>query len=191
MTSSKRQNVYLNQRVILFRLQYETHILQINPKSPCRSAPLLKVPDREYALRLVVIPCQYFPIPSPSFQPTSPSALSHISSVAVPHLQQHDRLPLSSPLTFSVIPIRPHLHRTFVVILLSICCGPYCIIFLCPVYFATIVCLPSRIGSSPRSLLFYTTLLAPLCYALHSSLSDLIFSLRFSLLFWHVSSLSP
>ena len=42
--------------------------------------------ERQYALRLVVVPCLYFPSPLPSFQPISPSRLSHISSVDVLHL---------------------------------------------------------------------------------------------------------
>ena len=31
------KNGYLNQQLILFRLQYETHSLQMHTKSPCRS----------------------------------------------------------------------------------------------------------------------------------------------------------
>ena len=81
MTLSKRQYGYLNQRVILFRLQYEIHSLQMHPKSPCRS-----VVAHTPTLRLVVIICQYFPSRSLYFQPILPSSLSHISSVAVPHL---------------------------------------------------------------------------------------------------------
>ena len=37
MTLSNPQDEYLNQQVILFRLQYEIHILQMYPKSWCRS----------------------------------------------------------------------------------------------------------------------------------------------------------
>ena len=88
MTLSKHQNGYFNQRVILFRLQYETHSLQMNPKLPCRSVftPTSKPLERRYALRLVVVSCQYFPSPLPSFPPISPYPLSHISSVAVLHI---------------------------------------------------------------------------------------------------------
>ena len=88
MTLSKRQDGYLNQRIILSRLQYETHSLQTYPKSPCRFVvyPTPKLLERGYALRLVVVPCRYFPSPSPFSQPISPSPLSHIFSVAVPHI---------------------------------------------------------------------------------------------------------
>ena len=88
MTLSKRQDGYLDQQVILFILQYETHSLQMHPKLPFRSviAPTPKLLERRYALILVVIPCQYLTSPSPFFQPILPSTLSHISSVAVPHL---------------------------------------------------------------------------------------------------------
>ena len=58
-------------------------------------------------------------------------------------------------------------------------------------YFAVVVCLPSLVGSYPCSASFCTTLLDLLCYTLIFSLSDLIFSLRFSFFFWHVSSISP
>ena len=88
MTLLKRQDEYLNQRVILFRLKYEIHSLQMHPKSPCRSvvSPTPQLSGRRYALRLVVAPYQYFPSPSSSFQPISPYPSSHISSVHVPHL---------------------------------------------------------------------------------------------------------
>ena len=51
MTSLKRQDGYLNQRVILSRLKYETHSIQMHSKSPCRSvvAPALKLLERRYA----------------------------------------------------------------------------------------------------------------------------------------------
>ena len=87
----KRQHGYLNLWVILFRLQYETHTLQMHPKLLCRSivAPTPKLLERRYTLSLVVVPCQYFLSPSPSFQLISPSPLSHISSISVPHLLRH------------------------------------------------------------------------------------------------------
>ena len=88
MTLFKRQDEYLNQRVILFRLQYEIHSLQMYPKFPCRSvvAPTPKLLEQRYALRLLVVPCQYLPSLSPSFQTIFPYPSSHISSVVVPHL---------------------------------------------------------------------------------------------------------
>ena len=60
----------------------------MHPKSHCRSvvAHMSNVSEKLYNLRLVVVPCQYFPSSSPSFQPISPSPSSHISSVAVPHI---------------------------------------------------------------------------------------------------------
>ena len=56
--------------------------------------------------------------------------------------------------------------------------------------FTTVFCLPSLVGYSPCSASFYTTLLALLCSALLFSISNLIFSLQFSFLFWHGSSIS-
>ena len=87
-TLSKRQDGYLNQRVILFRLQYETHSLQMNTELPCMyvAAPTPNLSDQRYPLSLVVVPGWYFPIPSPFFQPILPSPSYHISSVAIPHL---------------------------------------------------------------------------------------------------------
>ena len=88
MKLSKRQDEYLNQRVILFRLQYDIHSLQMHPKFPCRSVfnPTPKLSERRYAFRLVVVPCRYLPSPLTSFQTISPSPSSHISSFAVPNL---------------------------------------------------------------------------------------------------------
>ena len=121
MTLSKRRDGYLNQRVILFRLKYGTHSLQMHPELPRRSVFILttKLSEKRYALRLVVIPSKYFTIPSPFFQPILPSLSSHIYSVAVPHLlhrrihsclphlRHHARTPLSSLLIFYAIPIIP------------------------------------------------------------------------------------
>ena len=52
----------------------------MHPKFPRRSvfAPTPKLLERQYALRLVIFPCQYFPSPSPSFQPISSVAVLHI-----------------------------------------------------------------------------------------------------------------
>ena len=91
MKLSKRQDGYFNQQVVLFRLQYETHSLQMHPKSPCRSvvSPTPNLLEQLYALRLLVAPCRYF---------TSP--LYHISYVAVPHLIRsriHPCCPASPP----------------------------------------------------------------------------------------------
>ena len=121
---------------------------------------------------------------------------SHISSAAifipvVPHLHQRARPPLSSQLNLSNITIILHIRRTSIVILPLLCCGPYHIIFHNSVYFATVVCLPSPIGSSTLSTLLYTTLLATLCPTLLFSLSFLISSLLLTFIFWHGSSLSP
>ena len=91
MTLSKRQNGYLNQCVILFRLKYETHSLQMHPKSPCRSviSPKPNILEQRYTLRLVVVLCWYFTSLSLAFPPISQSLTSHIYSVAVLHLLCH------------------------------------------------------------------------------------------------------
>ena len=176
-----------------------------HPESPCKSvvAPTPKLLERQYDLWLIVVPYWYLPSPSPSFQPISPYLLSHIPFVSVPHIlcvisipdvphiRHCARLPPSSPLTLSVLPIILHLQCASVVILPRLCFVPHHIIFHRPVYFsAAVICLPSRIGSSPSSVLFCTTLLAPLCSTLLFSLSTLIFSLRFFLLFLKVYSFS-
>ena len=106
MTLSKRQDGYLNQWVILFILKYETHSLQMHPESPCRSvvAPTPKLLEVQYTLRLVVVPCRYFPSPSPFFQPISPSLPFYISYVADLHLlfcRIHTCCPTSPPLCSS------------------------------------------------------------------------------------------
>ena len=77
----------------------------MHPPFPCRSivAPTPNLSKRRYALRLVVVLCQYLPSPSQSFQPIFPSLLSHISSVAVPYLLRcriHPCCP-ASPTPFS------------------------------------------------------------------------------------------
>ena len=58
------------------------------------------IPERQYALMLVVVSCQYFTSLLPSSQPISPSPSSHISSVDVPHLihrRIHPCCPASLP----------------------------------------------------------------------------------------------
>ena len=121
MTLSKHQDGYLNQQVILFRLQYETHSLQMHPKYPCRSVvvPMPKLSELRYALRLVVIPRQYLSSPSPFFQPILPYLLYHISSVAVPCLLRRHIYPCfpaspppySSAAVFSAnLVCHPHYH---------------------------------------------------------------------------------
>ena len=80
----------------------------------------------------------------------------------VPHLRHHYCPPTSSPLTLSSIPIILHLHCASIVILPRLCCISCRIIFHHPVYFATVVCLPSRIEDFPCSASFCTTLVSPL-----------------------------
>ena len=152
MTLLKCQDGYLNQRVILFRLKYETHSLQMHPELTCRSfvAFTPKLLDQQCALSLVVVPCKYFPVRRRSSnqfrhlrRPISLLLLFRISSASVyipivPHLCHSSHLPLSSLLTLSSIPIIPHLHRASIVILPRLCCGSRCIIFHCHVYFAVV-----------------------------------------------------
>ena len=168
MTLSKHQDQYLNQQVILFRLQYEIHSLQMNPKSVCRSivSPKPKLLEQKYALRLIVVPCWYFTSPSPFFEPISPSISSHISSVSVPHL-------------------------------LCRCIHTYCPAYTPPCSSAAVftsepVCYPYYPASPPRlhcyhptsmlrSLLHYLPSFRVLCRRCLSTLSDQIF---FSLYFF-------
>ena len=132
MTLSKRQKGYLNQHVILFSFQYETHSLQMHFKSPCRSvvAPMPKLSELSYTLKLVVVPCRYLPIPSPSFQPIFaisivphlfccrptyplppyPYLLSHISATVLFRRCLHSWPCLPSPL--SRIPTTPPLSSS-------------------------------------------------------------------------------
>ena len=125
MTLPKGKDGYLNQQVILFRLQYETHSLQIHPESPCRSVVTLtpKFLDQQYALRLVVVTYQYLPSPLPFFQPIFPSPLSHISSVAVTHLFRRRIYPccpaspppcLSSNVFTADLVCHPYHHRAMI-----------------------------------------------------------------------------
>ena len=193
MTLLKRQDGYLNRQVILFRLQYEIHSLQMHPKSPCRSDIALtpKLLERQYALRLVVVPCRYSTSPSPLFQPISLYPPSHISYVAVPHLLRrriHPCFPKSPPLcSYASVFTAELVCHPYIPCL---CYGPYRIIFHRSVYFVAVVCLPSPVGYSPRSASFYTTLLNLLLSKLILLLYALIFSLHFYFLFWHVSSIS-
>ena len=63
-------------------------------------APTPKLSEGQYTLRLVVVPCQYLPSPSPSFQPISTSLSSHISYVAGPYILRrriHPWCPASPP----------------------------------------------------------------------------------------------
>ena len=121
MTLLKRQDGYLNQRVILFRLKYDTHSLQMHPESPCRSvvSPTPKLSEIQYALRLVVVSCWYLPSPLPFFQPISPFLSSHISFVVVPNLLHpriHPCCPASPPPCYSAsvftddLVCHPHYH---------------------------------------------------------------------------------
>ena len=103
----------------------------MHPKLTCMSVVSTKpkLSEGRYTLRLVVIPCQYFPSPSPSFQPISPSLLSHISSVAVLHLLRrhihpccHAYLPLCSyDASFTAdLVCHPHYNTST----LCLCCCP-------------------------------------------------------------------
>ena len=163
MKLPKRRDGYLNQQVILFRLQYETHSLQINPELPWRYVitPTPKLPEGRYALRLVVIPSWYFPSPLPFFQSILPSPSSHISSVAVPHL------------------LRRHIHT---------CCttSPSPLLHVA-VFAAGLVCHPYYTASpphlhfhSPASLLRFSSHYLPsshvLCRGFLSTSLDRIFS---------------
>ena len=103
MASSKRQNGYLNQQVFLFRLQYDTHSLQMHPKLPCMSGvtPTPKLLEQQYALRLVVFTCKYLLSPLLFFQTILPSSLYVISSISLLHLLRrpiYPCCPASSPL---------------------------------------------------------------------------------------------
>ena len=191
-------------RWFLFRLHYGTHSLQMYPKWPCRYVftLTLKLSERQYALRLVGVPCQHLSSTLPFFQPTSPSPSSNISSVAFLYILRHrihPCCPASPPpclsaavftanlvqhLYYPASPPRLHCYPP------RFCCSPYCIIFHHSVYFAVVVCLPSPIVSSPCSALICTTLFAPICSTLIFLLSSLIFSIYFSFLFWHISYLS-
>ena len=163
---------------------------------PCLSYWSNNTPSGLYSFPVKILPVRFRPS-NPFCHiicPTSLLLLSHIYSAAVfipvvPHHRHHDLPPPSSPLIWSAIPIILHLHCASVVILPRLCCGPHQIIFHCPVYFYAVVYLPSWIGYSPRSDSLCTTLIAPLCSTLIYSLSSLIFSLRFYLLFWHGYSL--
>ena len=196
MTLSKRQYGYPNQRVILFRLQYETHSLQMNTEYLCRFivAPTPKLLERRYDLRLVVVPCQYFPISSPFLQPISPSPSSHISSVAVPHLLLH-RIHLYCPsslpscLSATVFTAELVYHPHYTASKPRLHCPPPASLLRFSSHYLPSHCVllchclytfSDRIF--PRSTSCCTTLLAPLCSALLFSLSALIFSLQFSLL---------
>ena len=74
----------------------------MHPKWLCRSvvAPTPNLLEQQYALRLIIVPCWYLPIPFPSFQTISLSPLSHISSIALPNLPHrhiHPCCPASLP----------------------------------------------------------------------------------------------
>ena len=120
---------------------------------------------------------------------TSRFSSTTVSIHVATHIRHHARPPLSLPLTLSAIPIIPYLHRASIFILPRLCCGYHCIILHLPVYSAAGVCIPSRVGYSPRSGSLCTTLLASLCSTLLFSLSALIFSHWFSF-FCQGSSLS-
>ena len=133
---------------------------------PPLSSPLIlsaipSIPDQRYVLRLVVVPCRYFPSTLPCLQPILPCPLSHISSVAVPHLlcrHIHPCCPASPPMCSSAAVFTSDLvYHTY---LPRICCGPNRIFFHRSVYFAAVVCLPSPVGSSHCYAPFCTKLIA-------------------------------
>ena len=125
---------------------------------PCLPSPLSWSNDTPF--RLVVVPCQYLARPSPSFKPISPSLLSHISSVAVPHLlcrHIHPCCTASPPTCSSASVFTSELF-----------CHPY--------YPAS----PTHLHFCPpayllRYLLHYLTLSHVLCRRCLSTLSDRIF----------------
>ena len=120
MTLSKRQDGYLNHQVILFRLQYKTHSLQMYPESLWKSvvAPTPNLSERKYALRLVVVPSQYFSSPFPFFQPILPSLSSHISYIAVQFLLCWRINPFC--------PTSPPLCSSAAVFAAELVCHPHC-----------------------------------------------------------------
>ena len=163
MILSKRQYWYLNQQVILFRLQYETHSLQMHLKSPCRSVvtPMPKLSKGQYYLRLVVVPCQYLPSPLTFFQSIYPSPSSHISSVTVLYLLRRRIHPCCSAST-------PTFSSTTVFTAGLVCHSHY------PVY-------PPRPNFHPPAcMLLFSSYYYPssrvLCRRCLSTLSDRIFS---------------
>ena len=204
MTLSKCQDGYLNQRVIWFRLQYETHSPQMHPKSPCRSVvvPTPNLLERRYALRLVVVPCRYLPILLPFFQPISPYPSSHISSIAILHLlllRIHTCCPTSLPpwSYASVLTTDLVWHPHYLASPPRLRCHPPASLLRFSLHYLSLYhvihhrCLSTfsdRIFSLPVSI--FTTLLDPLYSTLLFSFSTIILSLRFLFLFWNGSSLS-
>ena len=198
MISLNRQDGYLNQQIILFRLQYERYSLKMHPESPFRSivTPTPNLSEQRYTLRLVVVPCQYFPSPSPFFQPILPSPSSHISSVSVPHLLRrriHTYCPASPQLcSFSSVftaelvyhphylasPRRLHFHPPASLLRFS---SHYLSSsrVLCRRCFSTFL---DHIFSLICVVLYYTDLFDLLCPTFLTLCSDLIATLFFSLL---------
>ena len=204
MTLSKRQDGYLDQRVILFRLQYETHSLQIYHKTPYRSViiPTPNLLKQLYALRLVGVPCRFLHSPLSFFQPISPSLSSHIYSVAVPHLLCHRIYPccpaspppfLSATVFTADLVFHPH-YPAFPPCL-------HCHTYASLLRFSSHYLLSSRVICCRCLSTFSDRIFSLLCIVLYytvcsdllrtlSSLSTLIFAQHFYFLFWHVSSLS-
>ena len=205
ITVSKLQDGYWNQRVILFRLQYETHSLQMHPKFPCRSVvfPTSKLLERRYALRLVVVSCQYLPSLLPFFQPISPSPSSQISYVSVHHLlcrRIHPccpgyLLPCSSAAVFTADLIC-HPHCTASTMLLH-CHHPASLLRF-SLHYLPSSCVLRRRCLSTFSDWIFSLLCVVLYYTACSALihtnfltlcSDILTAIFF--IFWHGSSLSP
>ena len=147
----------------------------MHPKSPFRSivAPTHELSDRQYALRMIVVPCWYFPSPSPLFQPISPSPPSHISSVAVPHLLCHCIHPCC--------PASPSPFSSAAVFTADLVCHPHY-----PISPPCLHCHP------PASLLCSSSHYLPLFRVLRrlclSTFSDRIFSFIYVVLYYTVCS---
>ena len=115
----------------------------------------------------------------------------HISSAAVSipvvlHLRHSARLPLSSPLTMSAIPIILHLHCISIVVLPRLCCSPYQIIFHLSVYFAAFLSAFSDWIFSLICIVLYYTAFSAL---LHTNFLTLYFDLLSKLLFYILARL--
>ena len=172
----------------------------MHPESPCRSVvtPKPKLSEPQYARRLVVVPCQYLPSPSPFLQPIFPSPSSHVSSVAVLHLfRRHIHLyyptfltPCSSAAVFTAgivchnhYPASPsclHFHPPASLLRLSSHYLPSSCVLLrrCLYTFS------DRIFSLLFIVLYYTACHALLCTIFLTIYYDLFTNLFFSLLAW-------
>ena len=142
--------------------------------SPLTLSAIPNIPERRYSLRLVVIPCQYFSSPLPSFLPISPSTLSHISSSAVPHILSRRIYPCC--------PVYPPPFPSAAIFNTDLVCHPYY-----PVSPPRLNCYP-RV-SLLRSLLHYLPSFRVICRRFLSTLYDRIFSSLFVFLYYTSCSL--